>query len=459
MSATPTLPLNAYYEAPKRAYWVEDRASDWIIVDKETFKLRLNRIGYSSRRAEGQLISAADNIVLRTQDEQNVQYVGPLAGHQKGVHHICGNKVLVTCSPQLVVPVKGEWRLLAQVINQQLKTPTLDQTPYFHGWMQLSERGLRAGHISYAPALTLAGRKGCGKSLLQDIITEVLGGRSAKPYRYMAGKSEFNHDLFIAEHQIIADEQPFTDTRSRVQFGSQIKQITATVERSCHGKGRDAINLKTFMRLSISINDELHNLQMLPPLNDDSLQDKFILLHCHKHPMPMPAGTPEQKDAFWKALKAEIPAYVHWLQNEFVIPDYAVDHERHGVMPYLHPGLMARLDSIAPETKLLALTDQVIFADPALSSISEWCCTSEQLANRLYQSDYAYEAKQILKTDQGCGQLLGSLAFSKPHRVQEARSRDSRNWIILRAKPELATNIVALDDVTEFVPVEPCVTP
>jgi hypothetical protein len=35
----------------------------------------------------------------------------------------------------------------------------------------------------------------------------------------------------------------------------------------------------------------------LPPL-DDSLEDKLIIFHCEKHPMPLPTQKPEQREHF-----------------------------------------------------------------------------------------------------------------------------------------------------------------
>jgi len=53
---------------------------------------------------------------------------------------------------------------------------------------------------------------------MQKILTPILGGRAARPYRYMIGTTDFNSDLFLAEHLMIEDEAAATDISSRKHF-------------------------------------------------------------------------------------------------------------------------------------------------------------------------------------------------------------------------------------------------
>jgi hypothetical protein len=111
-----------------------------------------------------------------------------------------------------------------------------DQRQYVYAWVKIAYEALRKGLWRGGPAMALAGPRGCGKSLLQNLFTEILGGRSAKPYRYMSGGTQFNADLFGPEHLMIEDEHSSTDIRSRRAFGSNIKQFTSNHTQSCHGK-------------------------------------------------------------------------------------------------------------------------------------------------------------------------------------------------------------------------------
>jgi len=162
---------------------------------------------------------------------------------------------------------------------------------------------------------------------------------------------------------MIEDETPSTDLRARRNLGANIKAFTVNEAQSCHAKGRSAITLAPLWRVSISVNDEPENLMILPPLSDseqDSLADKMIMLRAKKVVMPMPSETLEERNAFWATLMAELPAFVHYLKSWPVPED--LRHGRYGIKTWQHPKLLAALGELAPETRLLTLIDEVIFA-------------------------------------------------------------------------------------------------
>lgn len=426
---TPPLPLDAYYDSAHQNYLIADQDGNWMSVNSATIKTRLKQRGLSTRAFEGQLVSGVDEAMMRIQDERNVQYVGNLAGYTKGIHYINGAKILVTHSPKIIIPKQGDWSLLRHIIDGQLKDDH-KQSERFHGWVQLSEAALRScmdtGQPTYGQALILAGPKGCGKSLLQKLLTVVLGGRSAGPYRYMAGITPFNRELFGSEHQKIEDEQPFNDYKSRVRFGDAIKQTAASVEGSCHGKNREAITLNRFWRLTLSVNDEPEHLEILPPFVD-SLKDKINLLHCRSTTMPMPTGNTHEKTLFWNALESQLPAYMWWLQNEFTIPaELKVNGERYGMQAFFHPTIVGLLSDMARHTRLLAICDAVLFMDGA----TFWEGTAEELQRQLLESSHKYAARNTIPAEAGPGKLLGELASQPNPRVFDRRTPTSRLWRI-----------------------------
>jgi hypothetical protein len=426
-------PIDAYYDSASGRYLIPDNDGNWMPVDTNSLKIRLKKNGMSNKVGESQTVSSIDNAIVSIQHNRNVQYVGGLAGFARGSVIINGVRVLVTHSPNLIVPTPGKWPVLRAVIDGQLNDRHF-QSDRFHGlmklWIQSLEACLRTGKPSYGQTLILAGPRACGKSLLQDIITLLLGGRQAKSYRYMAGETPFNRDLFSAEHQRIEDDQPFKDYKSRAKMGDAMKNVSATISGSCHGKNREAISLNRFWRLTVSVNDSPDNLEILPPF-DDSLLDKIILLHCTKKPMPMPAGTDDEKEAFMGTLKQELPAYVHWLKHDFSIPAHMVDNSRYGIGAFFHPHIMALLNDMTPETRLLAIVDLVVWFNS--DSGDTWEGTAEELTKQLMESGYKDEARSIIPREAGCGRLLGRLADLPNPRVTRKPTRDSRNWII--AKP------------------------
>ena len=82
--------------------------------------------------------------------------------------------------------------------------------------------------------------------------------------------------------------------------------------------------------MTISLNDDPEALLVLPPL-DDHIEDKIILLRASRFDLPMPTGTTAERGAFWDQLISELPAYVHWLLNDFEIP--SVTWFARGIIP------------------------------------------------------------------------------------------------------------------------------
>ncbi len=106
----------------------------------------------------------------------------------------------------------------------------------------------------------------CGKSLLQDLIRQILGGREAKPYKFMTDATRFNSNLAGAENLRIGYENPHTDIRARRNSGVQLKTFTVEESRQVEAKISRCTHAPPFSRLSISLNDDPENLLVLPPV-------------------------------------------------------------------------------------------------------------------------------------------------------------------------------------------------
>ena len=410
------LPLTAYYNTAQKDYLIENDRKGWIGVSETALRRILKAGGHSPIIMPGESTSQLDRKLIEIQRECDVDFAGPLAGHGIGISEMCGNRVLVTTAPKLIEPAEGDWPILRKMMGNLFHDSKYDQTPHLLGWLKTGYESLRERQLRPGQALVMAGEKDCGKSLLQNLITEILGGRSAKPYREMSGGTSFNSELFGAEHLMIEDEVPHTDIRKRLAFGARIKDITVNAVQSYHAKHRPAMSLKPFWRLSISLNIEPENLLILPPM-EESLDDKMILLKANKLPMPMPTATLAEREAFWKTLIAELPAFLGFLQS-WPIPVELIS-ERFGVTHYHHPEILEAINALAPEVRLLELIDAVIWADHLEEPSSkvraakkaESNCTATGLESLLLKStEFGHEARRLLSWNNATGTYLGRLA-------------------------------------------------
>jgi len=414
-----------FYDPNRTTFWAPNCRDGWVIIKTQDVRRLLKERGCRTEAIKGkERVSEIDALLNIFQLQFDVDYAGSLAGYRRGVYEIEGKRILVKDSPTVIEPKAGECPLISGIIRNMLGE---EQEVYLFGWLKVAHESLRTGKPRVGQALALAGPIECGKSLLQNhIITPILGGRSAKPHRYMSGISPFNGDLFGCEHLIVEDEEASTDIRARRNFGTKIKEIAANTFNSCHGKHRQAINLPPFWRVSISVNDEPEDLQILPPI-DESLRDKIIILKAVRHEMPMKTASDEERTGFIAALRAELPAFISFLQA-WKIPERLVS-QRYGIAHFQHPEILEALATLAPETKLLGLIDDELFNSAAPGS---WEGSASDLERKLKSeaSMVAHEARQLFSFPTACGTYLGRLAKKYPKRFECEHTNKGNNWTI-----------------------------
>jgi hypothetical protein len=212
-------PTNYCFDAGRNLYWIKNERGVWIALNETQFKRILRHQGVSPRVPQDSHVSPLYECLIEIQQTCDVHYAGALAGYSAGIYDMGERRILVTESPRIIEPRRGQFKTLRTFITGLLKDSEFDQIPYLYGWLKVAYETLRAGERRPGQGLVLAGVRDCGKSLLQNIITFILGGRSARPYQFMGGLTPFNSDLFEAEHLMIEDEQASTDIRARRNFG------------------------------------------------------------------------------------------------------------------------------------------------------------------------------------------------------------------------------------------------
>jgi len=388
---------------------------------KTTLKLILKSWGIRSRAHDDELLSPIDALIADVSYAKSVAYAGRLAGIKTGCYIMNGKRVLVTSDPVIIKAKTGAWPMIESISDQLFNGGKIDQRPYIYGWLKMGRKAVLEAFPMPGQALVLAGPRNAGKNLFQDIITEMLGGRAEKPYRYMVGKSEFNGDLFGAEHLCIADEVPFYDMPSRRVFGSKIKDICVNSLQSCHGKHKEALTLYPIWRLSISVNDEAENLVMLPPL-EDSIEDKIMLLKVEQAVMPMKSDSPRCRVEFWDGIRAEIPSFAKFIE-EYVIPE-ELQESRFGIKAFQHPDLVEILKEMTHETRLMALMEIIVIPDNG-----SWKGTLEELETALLEdSTFKRQIEKLLYYPTALLTYLRRLQKSMPERVRHYKSSGKNQW-------------------------------
>lgn len=437
------LPLpRLYYSGTTKNYYRVDVRGRWMALNETSAIKFIRQEGHTGRDENG--IGAEDQCLLRIQSEHNVDYVGPLAGYRAGPHQIRGKLVLVTDSPVIIQPQAGDWPVLRQILEGMFG----DQIPYVYGWLKGSYQAVADGRWAPAQVLAMAGPVNSGKSLFQRLVTVLLGGRAAKPHRFLTDRTQFNADLFGSEHLMIEDEAESIDIRARRHFAAGLKSVAVNQDHQCHGKHREALILTPVWRMTVSLNDEPERLQVLPPLDDD-VADKVILLKVNRFSMPMATDTSQEKEQFWNALMAELPAFVNFLQNWEIPQD--LRSPRFGIRHYHHPDLLEALNRTAPEYRLLALMDAIYFREQSLRlSPMNWEGSAEDLEKQLNSDEsFRRQAQQLLSFNSACGSYLGRLASKASSRVTKRVLRGKTLWTIAPPATDDGDGVTRVSDICE----------
>lgn len=404
---------------------------------------------------EGEQLSEAEQVLMHTMKKRRLDVtLSAIAGYRAGIYDVSGRRVMVRSSPQLVVPAKGEWPTVEALIRGKLdfgysdpEGHGIDQTVYFHGWMKTAVQGLYLGgpgNFRPGQCPIFAGPADCGKSRIQhQLITGLLGGRSADPGPYLFGRTDFNGEMFAAEHLMMEDPASSQKTVDRVFFGESLKQLVVNDTQRLHEKRENAIMVSPFFRTTITINDDPDKLRVLPLLTPD-MKDKVMLFLVSPAPLPMPTATLEERQAFRDKIASELPAYAYWLLNEFEIPE-ELKSVRFGIKEWHHPTLMAELFDDTPAGELLRIVNAMEFTKCDgdlklwdLESASKtqgqsWEGTAFDL-EKLMLSDsctLAREAKRLFMHSK-VDRLLARLREDEPDRVAHRRTKLARHWVVSR---------------------------
>lgn len=371
---------------------------------------------------------------LDAQKHRMIDYSGALAGHKVGLFRDSARGYLVTEQAAGVwdeYPKKmaaPEW--LLRFFEKILPN---DQHLFFLHWLRVSLVSMRAGDFRPGQAVVCAGEGGTGKSLLQLIVTETLGGRAADPFRYMMGETQFNKDLCGAEHWMIQDPPSTTDMRTRRFFGAKIKECIVNRDFSIHQKGKDALSLPLFRRVTISVNDEPENLAVIPPL-DPSIVDKIFLFRCEKKEVMEPWWLGEDgqdRKKVWDRILSEIPLLRSYLLHKLPKLPKEFEDPRFGVRSWHHPELLTELANLSAENRLLQVIDQVLFTG---TDDFETTLKAMDLENKIRKSEFGFAVEKLLSYSGACGSLLAKLAKSHPERVQKIVREGQSFWRIFPPK-------------------------
>lgn len=417
--------VDCYFDSLSGNFYANDSYGRFQRWARDDLKLLLRRNGYftTGRHADG--LSYLESEMVRIVQERNVDYAGPLGGFDPGFYTIHTSRVLVTRGPERIEGRAGNCNLLSDFFEELLGK----QRGVLYGWLKTALQSLRDGP-PWRPGqlLCLAGQPKCGKSVCQSLITPLFGGRVSRPYEYLAKGTNFNADIYGAEHGLIGDENHATDNKSRRNFGAAIKKLVVEPCHYIHAKGKTPITLTPFVRLTLSLNDHPSALLVLPSLDSD-VKDKIILLRANAVNFEKRVKRFGSFAAWEIAARDQLPAFVHKLRT-WKVPDSLAD-TRYGVVSFHDPDLVQEVDDLSDEERLLALVDTYIFTNLGPHHFSG---TSTELEKDLSKAIGPHAALHMAKYSGRFGHLVAILLKKYPGRIERRRCGGNQWNYLIRKK-------------------------
>lgn len=97
--------------------------------------------------------------------------------------------------------------------------------------------------------------------------------------------------------------------------------------------------------------------------------------------MPMPSDSPQHRMEFWDAVRAEIPSFIHFVEN-YEIPE-ELKESRFGIQAFQHPELVEVLKEMTHENRLMELMQIIVIPENGV-----WKGSLEQLETQLWRTPH-----------------------------------------------------------------------
>ena len=283
----------------------------------------------------------------------SVQYHGAYAGQRTGDRVKCGDSDwLVTSSPKLVEPVKGDCPNLNRLIETLIPNEIARHALY--SWIQTQYKAIRRKEHSRCPVLILAGDANDGKTMLLQLFTTLRGGRQTNPIAAWSGEGPaWNDHLVGSECLNIDDSVAPKNYTARQKFATKIKEAifigAVTIDKRNHDSF--TLNPQPVWGVAMAVNATSNAIRTIPALEDDDMKGKAVVIRTRKADILYREQGDSAASKRWQAYEDELPHFADWLLNDYKLPTDLPDgchKSRSGALVYLDPEAMSELHRAGP---------------------------------------------------------------------------------------------------------------
>jgi hypothetical protein len=339
-----------WFSPHNEKFWMKDGRGIFIPYSKGVISSRLEHEFEMSPKD-------AKALFAKSYKDNVVDLITPIGGFKLGIHKIAGNKVLVSKEQRRIKPLKGDWATLESYMKGMLGK---EQFEWYKGWLQTWLIGFYSYKFVPGQVLICIGETGSGKTLLKHIHNHIFDG-GGQPLKYMTGGTGFNGELCGVCSLHIDDKLNDLGANGKKKLKAECKELAVAGEWRFEFKHKTAFSASPVQRLSIFCNYTEDSVSVMPEI-DESTRNKISILDCKRKKMPMPTKTQADKDAFWKQIESELPAYLYHIMKEHVITgEFAdIEEERMGVRGYHNEKALNFVEAYSNEGKRLHAIIEVL---------------------------------------------------------------------------------------------------
>lgn len=432
--------MPAYYDRKTHNFWLLTEKHGWTQVTRDLLKLYIiEKAGYSTEPGSSLCLrpglSRVDEEINRVIQENQIDLSCDVAGWQMGLYNMYGKRVLVQENPKLLTATEGDWSFYESLLRTVSRNHKI-QYDVLKSWLLLGLTKIYTREYRYSQILIMVGNASSGKSLMQLMITVLAGGHESDPVEWMLGSTTFGKDNIEAEHLCIA-EPSVVSLKDIQMLYNRYKELSVKEGRRCRGLYTEAITLAPYQMVSVTLNPEQKNLQLVPEPSA-GIEDKFHALFFPSDSFPLPGFPLLSMAEIKKIVQAQAPAFLWHLFNEYKIPESLqkrvltppYDCHRFGMDPYHNPTVMAMVMERSDEARFLALFERI----SSRTGMQPFKGSVSKLAGWIQDESREPDAKRLTQDTQKLGYLLRSLHKRYPEKVQQVDIKTKKYgtiWLIL----------------------------
>ncbi|MDB4333378.1 hypothetical protein N9986_02780 [Akkermansiaceae bacterium] len=338
-----------------------------------------------------------------------------MSGWPTGITKWDGETFLVRRGLAPLTPKEGKWKELRTMIETFFGRHTEDshyetQIHAFYCLMRakLLQMNSTDNQRGSCPMLVVMSEPDTGKSFILRLLALLLGGteRTVDPSKEKNGWSDSClSSPIIFYDEASREEFDFSGGMNREKFAEFFKGMEYSSHAEIARRGYTARSWPAVWLWARALNTNSRAAILQTPIpSENAMDDKLILAQVYRAEMPFPdKEDPETRAKRLNLLKGQLPAFSHWLLNEFqkeMNDDFLKrpngEPYRNETHPSIHPDVLEVLTSSENDSAKSITVENYLRAYPA-----EELFTAGQLlaeANRLASDmDSLPETKALMK--------------------------------------------------------------